>query len=124
MNSRFPDQNDVIGFTKQLLEKCGFKNVAVEIMTVPAALRPFLPDDIRSRIDEMAYLRVTTDVGTFGILPVRSTAYLIDLTELGLTRADVLGEPCDNSDSVLILQKSFRGLALLYVILAARKNAG
>lgn len=107
---------------RELQNKAGFKDAVVEVVPIPDYFIPMMKDP--NGAAEVMYFRVTTSLGTFGIVPQESTV-AIDLTELGLTckdlRDDTAAEP--EEDSFLMGVAGLPGLVWFRLKLEARKAA-
>lgn len=125
MNDDIQDdiQKEVVTKTKELLERCGYRDITVVMTRVPDNIASTLPGPRPA--DEFAYLRVTTHLGTFGILPLPTArGFAIDLTELGLTRKEILDEDGESGKGVLIVLRDPMGLVYFRQVVESMKTAG
>lgn len=80
---------------KEMLEKAGFENVAVETAPVPEHILSEL--DNPEAAARILHFRVRTHLGKFGFMPTED-GVAIDLKDLGLTFGD-LGENVKQDES-------------------------
>lgn len=124
-----PDKVEILtALAEVLLEEAGFEDVKIEAMEVPEHIKPQFCDP--SIADKITYLKAQTSLGTFGVMPCRG-AVAVDLTDLGLTYAD-LGENVEHDDdepedaSIVLFGDPLAGtdgLAEFREFLEARKSA-
>lgn len=110
-------------YIKDLLEKYGFRNVRIEVTKLPQRYAAVL--DNRDGASMISYMKISTHVGIFGIVP-GDEGLVMDLTDLGLKCRDLMPDGLAEGDGdgfLIALSDDDSLVAFRQMLEAAKKGA-